>query len=305
MAKKPEQRFQSPAELVAELSFFFGSGVVQAAPTPSTEPAMKQPAVRPPAASSRPEIQPIPHWAAPKIPAADVFADQDMPRTLVVPPDSLAPSITPEPPVTSATFAGDTQNDGAASSAPFGEPSVQPEIVVDGRQGPKFLKLWRRWTAIVDALVERRDPSISEAEYGVLHADLLGAAQSKGNGECAQAVYGMVESAVAPWLTLRSLHQTDPQTLASLRLRCGQLEQKLNLNRPAYRLIPWAAAALMLLAVSLVVFLAASSGSLTPRNLALSSLKEYATAHPFLTLALSVPPMVLGSVYFLSRFTRS
>jgi len=285
MAKKPEQRFQSPGELVAELNFFFGSGACQAAPTPS------------------------PTWDAPKFAAAEVHAYQDMPRTMAVPAVLLAPPITPDvlapAAVASGIFAGDIANDQSAASALIDEPSIQSDLVAESPLDPKFLLLWRQWTAIVDDLVERRGPSIGEAAYADLRANLISAAQAKGKDEFAQSVFGPVESAVAPWLTLRSMYQTDPQTLASLRLRCRQLEQKLSPGRPTHRLGPCLAATLVLLVVLLGTFLLTSGGSMTHPSLALSSVKEYATAHPFLTLAVSVPPIVLASVYFLSRFARS
>jgi serine/threonine protein kinase len=309
MAKKPEQRFQSPGELVAELSFFFGSGAFQAGPTPSSGVVLAPPATRPPAATFHPKTPLLPAWEGPKSAADEVCADQALPRTMVVPAFSLAPSnvlelATPAP-ASSATFAGDTANSSSASSVSVGAPSVQSELISDGRQGPEFLQLWRQWAAIVDDLVEGRGGSISEAAYGALHADLLRCAQLKGTGENAPAVYGMVESAVAPWLTLRSLHQIDPQTLASLRIHCVQLEQKLNMGRTANRLWPWLAAAFVLVGVFLVVFLITSGGFMSHRSLALSSIRDYATAHPILTLAVTVPPMVLASVYFLSRCSRS
>jgi serine/threonine protein kinase len=302
MAKKPEQRFQSPGELVAELGFFFGSGALLAAAA-SLPPAPPLPA-SPPAPGPAPAgPAPAPVRFAPRPiverPVCD-DAEQSMPRTVVVSAES-APAMSA--PAASSRGAGGLQTAGTDQTEEHasGARLTDEEVPETGR----FPELWRQWLAVIQEVIQRQQPTMSEAAYAGLYGALVRAAQIQPKKADDSAVFGLVETAVAPWLSLSTLQQTDPQTLASLWSTCRQLEQRLGLGPPARRVGPWAmVAVLALLVLGAGVFWFATGGSLPRHGPTLSSLGHLVATHRLLAVALAVPPLVLGSFFFLTRMSR-
>jgi hypothetical protein len=221
-----------------------------------------------------------------------------MPRTVVVssanPTSSLAANSRGAADVQAA---GTDQTEEHASGARL----TDEEISETGR----FRELWRQWLAVIQEAIQRQQPTMSEAAYAALYGALVRAAQIQAKKADDSTVFGLVETAVAPWLSLGTLQQTDPQTLASLWSTCRKLDQRLGLGPPARRVGPWAmVAVLALLVLGAGIFWFATGGSLPRHGPTLSALGQFVATYRLLAVALAVPPLVLGSFFFLSRMSR-
>jgi serine/threonine protein kinase len=303
LAKKPEQRFQTPKDLVAELNFFFGSGALLTAPATA-------PAAAPGAANSSPMVSPpvdydprrthlvpmaAPTWAEPMVAETKAHAFPELPTTDVM---SLAVSSAGQQPAVPDSVPAGSGNPAA--------PAANSQISTDWTQEElRFAQLWRAWSAVVEGLVQGRAASISDAEYRSLHADLVAAARNLAEQEKSPAVFRLIETLLAPWLSLPALSRTDPQTLASLLQRCWQAEQQLGLRPPSPHLGRWAVVAVLFLLSGLLGGFLIHYGAPTLPGFTLASLWRYLTANALLTLTLVVPPLVLMSVYLFSRLSRS
>jgi hypothetical protein len=93
---------------------------------------------------------------------------------------------------------------------------------------------WRRWADIVDAVAHKRQVRRCGGpnDYADLHRDLLGCCRSlaEGNGS-RREFFLLLEGVARPWTSLRTLAQTDGDTLLALSQQCRDVDRRLNGRR--------------------------------------------------------------------------
>jgi hypothetical protein len=93
---------------------------------------------------------------------------------------------------------------------------------------------WRRWTDIVESIAHKRRVRDcgDRGDYTELHRDLLGCCRVLAEeNEPRRDFYRLLEGLVRPWLSLRTLAQTDSETLLALSLQCREIDRRLNGRR--------------------------------------------------------------------------
>jgi serine/threonine protein kinase len=308
MAKRPEQRFQTPGDLADELSFFFGAGAL-AAPVPLHRPDPgpardKKDSIAPRAVNVPTPVARRPDSVNPA--PAETAEGRDLPQTRIV-AEGLMPRSDPAPMAEPSAAAPKSAAVSRAPTPPYATSVVSQALTVDwAAEEPIFAERWQEWIGVVDDLVQGRAPSLGGPGYAVLHSELLRATQRQAECSQAPAHHKAVQTLLEPWLSLHSLAQTDRQTLASLLGRCKQLEHDMNLKRPSHRLGAWVLVALLfVVSVTVGLFVLYGAGSSGQWHWEFSSLGPWVKAHPLLALVLVVPPCVLGSVYFFTRLPRT
>jgi hypothetical protein len=289
MAKKPEQRFQKPADLIAELAFLQGawSGPVSVPTVPVARPL--------PAGDAVPVGEPD-----------RVLADEgsQMPATLYVP----APTVsTPQPTIVSAGGVDELDCPRFSAETSIGEdagsPEDQPQVVVIPVDDV-FRQQWRRWVEVIEAIAAGRDPGLRETAYRALHAQIMAGIGTQIRQTDADTVWQRLENLVAPWLTLDALAATDPQTIGSLVGRCRASGRQLGLTAGSRSRGIWALCAVVLFIVAaLGTFLVGYSGiSLNFSGLSAAALWRFCQAHPMVVI---VSLVGLVSLFFAPRLLRS
>lgn len=295
MAKKPEQRFQSPALLLAELGFLVGSQPLVLLPAvPSAiEPAGDAPDLP----ATRIVLESSAAWDVDScaddrlVPAAAVNVECTDPAgagaTNRAEPDQVPP-VSPSGPKTQTYEAPTAVAEAGTASA--GSPNRLTE----------FCETWLVWTDVLTGLLRGEPHGVSEASYRLVHARLLETcrARSATAPEPLRSLLQQLECVAAPWLSVETLAMTDRDTLISLERRCRELSQQLGLRRSSRRSWLWIAGILFLVAVGVLC------GMLTSRTTFLrmrGELERLVTSNPLLFLALIAPIVVLGVIYLFSR----
>jgi serine/threonine-protein kinase len=313
MAKKPEHRYQTPAELAEALAPWCEPKRGAASPRggpPHLPPPVGEPdtAVEGPS-TWRPALSPTNF-----LPRVKVFTHDDAEAAQPAPawdrPDShdtagllpegsaVAPAATAAPPGPAADAEGQT------------EATARPRI------DPVLRKGWRRWSAVVEALAERKAPGISGGEYRALYAGLL--AQCRAHAAAAEgpwrAFFLQAEEVVKPWLELHTLAHTEPELLRALACRCAEVAWELNGRRAPWNASRWAG--VLLLAGCLALFLLPwrlpqvalpTSGTNWTKAAAYyaRSYWRHLEAHPTGWAVVAVPVVIGLSIFLITRNPRA
>jgi eukaryotic-like serine/threonine-protein kinase len=221
MAKKPEGRYRTPAELVEALSF-----------------TMRYPY---PEACSLQSCSPL------SLPGSPSERRKD----LVAPTIHLAS----ENDLDTGTAADRTQE-----MAPS-EPAVAaPLPAVAARPKEQVVALWREWLAVVETFVRGTSSTNNEAEYKVLHGALMEELRARADSplETQAPLYARLATLVEPWLRLRTIADLDRKTLLGLGETCRQLDAELPASETGFSgwsLVASLLAGVAVAGVSLVLFL--------------------------------------------------
>jgi serine/threonine-protein kinase len=303
MAKEPARRFQTPAELIAELDFLCGREAARpGASRPAFKPISRPLPRRPAPASTGTDVVPgLASGAGPS--AAQAVAEAELARTAVTPmPDGL-PQL--GGPISPSEAAAATPVPPAADTSPEKPPPSPAEIA---RLDVALRKAWQRWTAVVEAFARGSLRAQVNAEaYKLLHAQLLEVcrAQAEAAEGPQRAAFQRLEAIAEPWLTPQSLAAADRETLASLLQRCKEVERDLGVDGGAHL---WAlAAVLAALAVAALLgwqLYQLQRASLSPVSW-WEALKRLVMANPVLWTLLALPAVVLGSIALLARRLRT
>jgi serine/threonine protein kinase len=327
MAKDPNHRFQTPAELIAELDFLFGKEGTPAGGgwrvegkgnhLPSTlHPPLSTPPEPPPPRPERPiAISPrksnptatrfIPDLALGAAPAVSPSATAEAPWE---PPPGLtgvsataqldSPPSTAEGALTAMSedpdrtvLLGESENESPASTSP------QLDSVLRAR--------WRQWVAIVEVFARGgAETDVDEGGYRVLHRELLEACRARSGPGLGPL--GRLESLVEPWLTPHTLASAGHEVLSGLLIQCLQLEGELFGSVSSSGAARWALLFLVGLLAGLVgLYWRAPGGWKLPARPTLVSLWAVVENHPVLSSAVVLPAVVLLSITILSRLFRS
>jgi serine/threonine-protein kinase len=331
MSKKPEKRFQTPTELLGELSFFYGAessrpnialpatplafgSAVAAAAKPRT--AFNFPGRAETAHKDEQDTDSVEHLLPPTLLVPAAGGESPPPQQSAL--EELAPPSqqTQAPAVTESELPADSHHaDDYQASALAGEEVVAaaaPAAATDStgpRQfavDPALIGSWKQWSGLVELLLQGRPLELGDAEYRDLHRALLQSCRCHLSraAEVEQQLFQRIESVVEPWLNPQTLAAMDPETLSSLSLRCRQIDAVLGVSRKSI---------LPLVLTLLALAVAAAVGWLlmqvpTRRWADLSSPAawwRFAEANPILSMAVVLLLMVVLSIPYLSRLFRT
>jgi serine/threonine protein kinase len=308
MEKRRERRFQSPAELLAEMGVLSIGGSQPVISLPSW-PSL----VLPPAPPGAPAFRKSGMMARPVLGAED-----NMSATLQIPAvggpspavsASNPPGVLGAVPAESADDAGhatvialDTQEEPNAVACAAAPPTVaQPRRAMQ--------QAWRKWHALVAALVQRTGPLAMEAaDYKALHSLLLAEIRAHTAAEPLQYVAcRRLELLIEPWLSLAVLTRTDPETLQDVMIRSEEVADELGLSAAKSglpRWLIWLLLLLLSLAVGGIALSQLSGGRPSWHFPSLQSVWHFVEANPILSMTLLLPATVLGALFGLSRLVK-
>ena len=271
MAKDPEARYQTPAELARELDTWAAERpkVGSATPTscrplwitPPTQVPRDGSARAEPASPTRlldAEIMfaPLPKENEPSGPSlfepAWKYAPGEAQRkethdtlSLSRPEDTevVTAEATAGMPVAPSRASVDSdstlQEVHAASAAvsPAAD-AAKSAAAAPERLDPALRPLWRRWSLLLQTVIKGSGPArVNPETYRAVHMNLLLACRSAAESAVSserRAFYQELVSIVQPWLTLQTFARTESEMLQSLLERCRQAELELNEGK-----VPW------------------------------------------------------------------
>jgi serine/threonine protein kinase len=283
MAKKPERRFQTAADMLAELAFLFGSFALPMPPIAAIAPSAQQP--DPVAPVTPVGVNPPPFHGA--------GAGEDLPRTAVS--AHLAPA-----------------DDGGGRQQQTDDSASLPARPLETRQGTVdaptaapsalnagFVDVWKMWTMVVASFARHDRFEVSDAGYVALHHRLLEACRACA-GQCsgsARALFERAHKLAAPWLTRGALAAIDQETLLSLVRRCRELDRELGIDSAGKSRRPWLIAAALMITTALVYWVVATRPAFTRTVPLLNSVCRFVENNSVLFLAAVLPAVGLGLVY--------
>ncbi len=338
MAKEPEKRFQTPAELIGELAFLCGQEGAPMRLAGAARPAAFKPGPAP--ASRGAESRPLPQSAfvaTAVLPAlsredqrdsAGLAAETPLDRTAVT-AAALNAAIADQPAVTAVTpvpaafrpLVVHAERPNQATpfpAAPSTDETAEPEgpAAEQAPLSPAELaqvdaavrRAWQQWTEVVEAITKGQDCTrVREEAYQLLHGQLLAlcGAQAKAADPARRVRFQRLEAIAEPWLTARALASADRGTLAGVLQRCRAAGDELGCSRGVR--VPWMG--LTVLAVLAVVgFLGWQlyrfQHSAAPARSWFQALKRIVQADPVLWTALALPVVILLSIVVVARWCR-
>jgi hypothetical protein len=111
-------------------------------------------------------------------------------------------------------------------------------LVAPERLDPSLRRLWRRWRALLQTIIKGSGPArVNSETYRAVHTNLLLACRAAAEAAVTlerRAFYQELVSIVQPWLTLQTFARTESEMLRSLLERCRQAELELNEGK-----VPW------------------------------------------------------------------
>ncbi|MCI0379304.1 MAG: serine/threonine protein kinase [Gemmataceae bacterium] len=293
MARDPDKRFQTPAELVSELTFLFGQ-VVAATPE-NTNPAREHVDVNPkPDKQTKKLIKPLPPSLEP---ASSATPLPDMARTTNLAPVRPIRWTQPAPPAASQN----KKDEPAPALAPA------PATHDGGGVAKSALKqCWRQWIGVVRAVASRRTPNWQGEEYDQLHALLLKElSRARDRADAAQrATFEKLAGLVQPWLSAQTLAAADQATIRSLLELCQSPADELGLTPMSLRPVLMAALA-AISAGGLFGFVAAASARGAAGGFTPAALWALVQAYPLLAAAGVLPLCLLLALIWSGRSNSS
>jgi serine/threonine protein kinase len=272
MAKAPSRRFQTPAEMVAELEFLRASPEVPALGLAVPQAKVVRPRPARPGGSSGP------------LPVAHVASST-----------RVSPGQQP---------VGDNTQD---KTLPAEQPSVPPVAQPVGTQ-TEMRQAWQRWVAVLEAVAgTRRHIHVDDGAYCLLHKTLLAMCRSRISADAAaDDANRQLECLLEPWLTPAALLAADKSALAGLVERCRELELSLNLRRRGSSLaVALAALAAVAMAVVAGWQLSRAPTPALAHSPSAAALWNLLQTNPLLAATVAVPVVVLASIYGFTRWLRA
>jgi serine/threonine-protein kinase len=306
LAKDPAARFQTPAELVAELAPWSLAEtprieVPVAVPVPVADAGSEDcrtPRLSPtPPAAATALLPQLAFWNGPALSrAVSLETDSSPDRT---PP--AGPAVEPPAPRSGVTRVIAREEAGHEHLAP--PPAAEPAPF---RAGDDLRRCWRQWVGVVEALARGGRVEVSTEGYRALRGRLLEHCRPPAaDGATRPPLLERLESVVEPWLTPQALAGTDRQTLASLLRHCAELDRELcgRVRRSRWPLIGVAAA--LALAAAAGWYAIQQHGWPAPVEPAVDWVSDLIEARPVLFLAATAPAVLLAVLFGLSRLLRT
>ncbi len=315
MAKRPEHRYQAPADLAEALAPWCtaprnggprGGPPHFPGPVALPDTAPDGPSTWSPT-SFLPRVKVFTHEDAEAPPAAAEWDRPDSHDTLGLPEDGPAVAVATAAPAAPPAAPAETECPTEVVEVAPASSTALPRIDAALRKG------WRRWARVVEALADRKAPGVSAQEYRALYAGLLAQcrAHAAATGGQWRAFFAQAEEVVKPWLELHTLAHTEPELLRALARRCAEVAWGLNGGRAPWSLARWAG--VLLLAACLGLFLLpwrlpqvapASGGWAKAAGSYVRTYWRHLEAHPTGWAVLAVPVVIGLSVFLISRNPR-
>ena len=319
MAKDPAKRFQTPAELLAEMSFLCGPDALRAgAAVPGVAFAA------PPApVGDTPEIPPVasPTNFLPELAfQSRAQAPRTSPEVAVEPPKETSPThksecvpsatnvMTSWPSAVLPEGPREEELPPAEPAAADEEPAACGDALRPAEVDPIFCKNWHTWTAVVASLARGCDHRrVDEAGYRALHGQLLAACRASAAADAPKRSLGTrlffrrLETMIEPWLAPRAFEAADPATLLSLLESCRAVEQELDPHTNGWGVARWTAVLVSLLIAAVAGWHLQRVLNWAERGPFFSSVWRAIEVNPAVGLALVLPAVVLASLYLFSR----
>jgi hypothetical protein len=305
MAKDPRDRFQTPGDLITELTDLveaeqLAADTVLLPATAETDEPENLPATA--------VVSDLAFWTAPEA-TGPLVATADAPRSV-----GQASSLSDGAEQASSLPHGDAATavlDEVADVEETEEPAEEPDEPADKARpvGPALRKSWKLWTATVKAVARAgQAQEVDPDDYCRLHGELLAACRSElaGAGGARPAVLRRMEALVEPWLTPYSLASADRAALASLLQRCRHLTEELGTPAGLGFLWRWAVwFGLILGTVALSVWLTRQQSYVLQAGNWLRGAWGVAQANVPLFMVILLPLGVLAALFLFSRSYRT
>jgi eukaryotic-like serine/threonine-protein kinase len=336
MVKDPAQRFQTAAELLAELAAWPEDGDRRVSALVSF--GQGQPAcaddLTPSATRLIPDLafqacQPSPLALAEPAPLARKPATctdtEDLPSgaagtPLPEPPPAPRPGPLPAPSATALlapeelsraapVTAGDARPGSEQAERPDAPEVAGADLADAQRVDPSLRRSWRAWMSVVEVFVRGGSRSrVREPDYRRLHAELRAACRAHAERASGPVrdFFRRLEAIVEPWVTPQALASTDRETLDALLTRCRRADELLGGGGWAARLFR-AVAVLAVVTVAGVLGWAFTNppGWAAPLRSLFRAAWASAERNPLLWSAVALPVVVLVTVWLFSRALRA
>ena len=236
MAKEPAKRFQTPAELIAEMSFVCGPDAVR---TPAAALPVPPSALVPVNAIEIRPAQGATNFIAELAFESHVRPPHPRRAETDTPVESLAEAAAakpaPSPTVVSLPSPPPVTTEAAAAAVPAAEEEVPVNEPATTAADPRtcvdsgFRGAWREWVTVIEFLAEGGDPRrVSDPDYRALHGQLLAACRKHATEKGpARAFFGRMEAMIEPWLAPHAFAGADSNTLGCLLEGCRGVEREL------------------------------------------------------------------------------
>jgi serine/threonine-protein kinase len=310
MEKKPEKRFQTPAELLSELGFFYSldrSGMQKTIPLRQLQSDR--------VVGSEPSLVPC----TPVSISCDgsLLSPSEYQHTRVFSmAEADVPSVSSDPLEHASVFP--TLCDSApreranaaevASGAP--QPLLVPALPVEppmeldtAAVNEVLLQNWRDWSSVLDDLAAGRAPGLDDMAYRAVHRNVLKSCQGRipHTGPAQAAMFRQIVDLVQPWLTLDTLVGTDRDTLASIQRQCRAIDEMLGAGDSS--VWQWGIAFVLLLLAAAVGFFLVHDGPRFPA-LPMHSWIALVQRNTTLTLVVGLPAILLAGFFLLKWILR-
>jgi hypothetical protein len=290
MAKNPNDRYQTPAELIAAVEPLCDTRTTNfdSLSLPEPEPEAGNESV-----------------AATRVVAHLAFANET--------PEAEAPRaevgsrvLELEEVAAASSADASTADPEAMTGTLHDEATPEPEPVASGKPVaiPEDVRLlWEEWTALVESLaLGKRRHRIKEAVYQQLHRSLLGKLRDPEVDTDRRLLYQRMDTIIAPWLALATFAQTDPVVLHSLWTRCRQTEESLVSWRKSLGWARWVAiVCLVLIAATAATQFSQVPGLAYDPHWSWKGMWRWVTQNPMPSLAIFSPLVALLTALLVTR----
>jgi serine/threonine protein kinase len=341
MAKKPDDRYQTPAELVRALDLLQAesSPAPSHAPLTTCRPIWIAPPTQVPAVGAAPSDLAAPTRVLDHLELAGSPADDEISEQIVLEPVwkhapgearseethdtvTLSRADDAEP-----TFAGTTPPEPNVAGRPIASESMLPAVSVPALEPASGQRIdgilrrhWHRWTGLIETVVRGHGPARVNADtYRTVYTSLVNTCRSAAEAAPTpqrRAYFQELLSIVQPWFNLHTFIHTETQMLQALLVRCKQAELELNDGN-----VPWTVrqvvgmVLLMLSPVGLALWYWNSARRWLPAlwrsfewdgpKPSLRSAWSYIETHPSLLMGVMFPAVIAFSIYLLARTPRT
>jgi serine/threonine protein kinase len=306
MAKDPTERFQTPPELVAALTPLCACEMFQTVPAGTQASPIADARDRTAsfaasigaAGTATALVSELAFWEGPVLrptPEDDPLpvGSQSAKPIVAVQAENRRAASAPLPVMRPVTNQGSsTTKEAETPEKPF-------------RASTALRNCWRQWVRVVEGYASGVSIRVDEHPYRLVRSLLLEHCQNFPAGSRKPAILRRLECIVEPWLSTRNFASTDRETLASLLRHCQEIDGELSGSDA----IPWWPIFAVVVATALVVFLGWYLSRQDHVTVVVTEsadrLWELAHARPLLTLAVTLPAVLLGALYGLSRLLRA